>query len=183
MHRKLALAALTVALALLATGGSASAHHYDGLLAPGSECPGQTDTSLGVRAQERAMACMHNHVRSKKRLPRLATNGRLIDAAGRKAIDIMNCSFSHTACGRDTFYWTRRNGYAQGCWGAGENIAWGSGSYGSVRAIMSAWLHSDGHRENILERDFRDKGIGLEKGSFEGRPNAQVWVTQFGYRC
>ena len=46
--------------------------------------------------------------------------------------------FDHQACGRDTFYWTRRSGYASGCWGAGEKIAWGSGSLGSVRAIMSA---------------------------------------------
>jgi uncharacterized protein YkwD len=185
MHRTLALAALTIALLLAATGGTAFADHYNELLAPTSVCPNQTDPSDGVKAQERAMRCMHNQARKKKGLRSFNTVSALMDAAGRKAIDIMDpdCGFSHTACGRDTFHWTRHYGYARGCWGAGENIAWGSGDRGSVRSIMSAWLHSDGHRKNILDRDFRDQGVGLVKGRFEGYPNAQVWVAQLGYRC
>ena len=31
-----------------------------------------------------------------------------------------------------------------------ENIAWGTGALGTVRAIMRAWLDSEGHRANLL---------------------------------
>jgi uncharacterized protein YkwD len=183
MPRTLALVALTIALLLAATG-SASAHHYDSLLAPTSVCPGQTDTRRSVDNQEWTMRCMHNHVRSKRRLPYLSTRSGLMSAAGSKSADMMRCQdFAHEACGRDTFYWTKRSGYISRCSGAGENIAWGSGSLGSVRAIMSAWLHSDPHRRNLLKAAYRDKGVGLVKGRFRGYSGSQVWTTQFGYRC
>jgi len=183
MPRTLALVALTIAL-LLAPTGSASAHHYDSLLAPSSVCPGQTDTRRLVDDQERTMRCMHNHVRSKRGLPALITRSQLTSAARGKSADIVRCQeFVHEACGRDIFYWTKRSGYASGCWGAGENIAWGSGSLGSVRAIMSAWLHSDPHRRNMFRPSYRDKGVGLVKGTFEGYRGSQVWTAQFGYRC
>jgi uncharacterized protein YkwD len=183
MPRTLALVALTIALLLAATG-SASAHHFDSLLARTSVCPGQTDTRRSVDDQEWTMRCMHNHVRSKRGLPYLSTRSRLMTAAGSKSADIVRCQdFAHEACGRDTFYWTQRSGYTSGCWGGGENIAWGSGSLGSVRAIMSAWLHSDPHRRNLFKSGYRDKGVGLVKGTFRGYPGSQVWTTQFGYRC
>lgn len=183
MPRTLALVALTIALLLAATG-SASARHYDSLLAPASACPGQTDTRRSVDDQEWTMRCMHNHVRSKRGLPYLSTRSQLMGAAGSKSADIVRCQdFAHEACGRDTFYWTTRSGYTIGCWGAGENIAWGAGSLGSVRAIMSAWLHSDPHRQNLLKSRYRDKGVGLVKGTFKGYPGSQVWTVQFGYRC
>ena len=184
MKRTLASIALTTALMLTLGGGTAFAGQYDYLLAPTSVCANQTNTSALVAAQETAMACMHNYVRSRKGLPRLATRSLLQSSLNSKSLDIVRCSdFSHQACGRETFYFTKRVGYAQGCWGAGENIAWGSGSLGSVRSIMRAWLYSTPHRENILKSRFRDKGIGLVKGQFKGYSNAQVWTTQFGYRC
>ena len=184
MQRTLASIAVTTALMLTVGAGTAFAGEYDYLLAPTTVCKNQTSTSASVAAQESAMSCMHNYVRSRKGLPSLATRSALLSAANSKSLDIIRCAdFSHQACGRETFYWTKRVGYATGCWGAGENIAWGSGSLGSVRSIMRAWLHSTGHRENILRSRFRDKGVGLVKGRFAGYSNAQVWTTQFGYRC
>ncbi len=183
MTRTLALVALTIALLLAATG-SASARHYDSLLAPTTACPAQTDTRRSVDDQERTMGCMHNHVRSKRGLPPLITRSQLTSAAGAKSADIVRCQeFAHEACGRDTFYWTKRSGYASGCWGAGENIAWGSGSLGSVRAIMSAWLHSECPPPQYVQVAVRDKGVGLVKGTFNGYRGSQVWTAQFGYRC
>lgn len=184
MKRTLVSIAAAVALMLTAGSTSAFAGQYDYLLAPSSACPNQTNTSASVATQEIAMRCMHNYVRTKKKLPSLATREKLLSSSGSKSLDIMRCGFSHNACGRETFYWTKRVGYTSGgCWGAGENIAWGSGSLGSVRSIMRAWLYSDGHRHNLLNSKFRDKGVGLVKGRFSGYSNAQVWTTQFGYRC
>jgi uncharacterized protein YkwD len=77
----------------------------------------------------------------------------------------------------------RATAYATGCYGAGENIAWGSGPLGSVRAIMRSWLHSDGHRANLLAPRFRDHGVALRTGTMSGASRAAVWVHQLGYRC
>ena len=38
------------------------------------------------------------------------------------------------------------------------------------------------HRENLLNRRFRQVGIGLVRGSYRGQSGAQFWVAHFGYR-
>ncbi|GAA2361686.1 CAP domain-containing protein [Dactylosporangium salmoneum] len=43
--------------------------------------------------------------------------------------------------------------------GAGENIAAGQGT---PEQVMDAWMHSEGHRANILNCKFVDLGVGLE---------------------
>jgi uncharacterized protein YkwD len=43
----------------------------------------------------------------------------------------------------------------------GENIAWGTLSLATPRAIVAAWMRSPGHRANILDRHYRETGIGV----------------------
>jgi len=63
----------------------------------------------------------------------------------------------------------RRTGYFNGgSWAVAENIAGGQGRRGKPRAIVSAWMHSSGHRRNILERSFRHIGVGVVNGSPKG---------------
>ncbi len=165
----------------------ADATDYDSLLAPLDKCGGakQTDTSVSTAEQEAVMRCMHNYARAKAGRSALASNSLLTSSSDAKTADMMRCGqFSHTACGRETLYHVKRVGYTSGgCWGAAENIAWGSGSRGSVRSIMSRWLHSDGHRTNILNGRYREVGFGLRKGTFQGYSGAQVWTAHLGYRC
>jgi uncharacterized protein YkwD len=181
MHRLL-LVSLLVLSVLVATGvGTAQASGYDHLLASEAACPRQGDVSLDAAAQEQVMACMVNFARRQSGRPALTTDARLQDAADRKAQDIVRCQqFSHTACGRDFAFHIRAVGYPMVA--AGENIAWGSGRYGTVRSRMSGWLNSEGHRANLLGAQFTDQGIALVKATFLGRPGAQVWVNQFGAR-
>jgi hypothetical protein len=66
---------------------------------------------------------------------------------------------------------------------AGENIAWGEGMLATPAQIVTAWMHSDGHRANILDPDFRQIGLGIVAGvphpsSFGGA----TYVTDFGTR-
>jgi len=42
-----------------------------------------------------------------------------------------------------------------------ENIGWGSLWLGTPKAIVATWMGSAGHRANILDRHFRDTGIGV----------------------
>ena len=130
------------------------------------------------------MLCMTDFAREHHGKPRLADDSELDRSAVRKSDDILRCdTFSHYACGRDFTYWMQRVGYIPArCWRAGENIAWGTGEMGSPRSIFNAWLHSSGHRENILG-DYGQIGIGLKIGGLDGRPNAHVWTQHFGSHC
>ena len=60
----------------------------------------------------------------------------------------------------------RRTGYTSGArgWALGENIAWGSGRLATAAQIHRSWMNSSGHRANILQRSFREIGIGIETG-------------------
>lgn len=58
----------------------------------------------------------------------------------------------------------------------GENLAWGSGSYGTARGIVKLWLRSPRHRANLLRPAFRRIGIGTATGTFED-VDAAVLVT------
>jgi len=126
------------------------------------------------------MLCLVNRARSSRGLEPLATPQSLTRAADRKTGDILRCDeFSHEACGREFTYWMTHFGY-HGC-SEGENIAWGSGNLGTPRSIFQSWMHSQGHRENILG-SYEDTGIGLRTGALEGYGGAHVWTQEFGSR-
>ncbi len=130
------------------------------------------------------MLCMTNFARRHVGAAPFSAAAQLGRSASNKSQDILRCdSFSHEACGREFTYWMQRVGYLDsGCWKAGENIAWGTGEYGTVRSIFVAWIHSPGHRENILGQ-FRQIGIGLQVGTLEGNQDAHVWTQEFGSHC
>jgi len=185
-RRVLQLAAALAVLALAAPSPApAHASGLSRLIAPASACPHQTDASDAPAVQRKAMRCMTNYARRHAGRSAYDRSGALGGSAGHKAADILRCdSFSHSACGRDFTFWIRRSGYIRGgCWSAGENIAYGTGSYATVRSIFSAWIHSAGHRENILSTGFRDLGVGYRVGTLDGARGAHVWVQHFGAHC
>jgi uncharacterized protein YkwD len=156
------------------------------LIAPETACPGQSDESLPASSQEATMACMINFARGTAGDAGLAGVAPLNDSSLDKASDIIVCGeFSHTACGRPFTYWLEQEGYAQagGCWGAGENIAWGTGGLGTVRSVLTEWVYSPEHLANMLSTSFDEFGVGLEVGPLNGYPDVHVWVTHFGARC
>jgi uncharacterized protein YkwD len=155
------------------------------LSAPVDTCTGADDLNASVAAQEQAMGCMINFARQQAGMPKLVDSRRLDGSADSKAGDILHCNqFSHEACGRDFLFWFRRAGYLTGhCWWAGENLAWGTGSLGSVRSIVRAWLHSPSHRANLLGGEYSEFGLSLRVGSLSGAPDAHVWVNHFGNHC
>ena len=63
-----------------------------------------------------------------------------------------------------------------------ENIGWGSLWLGTPRAVVSAWMHSAGHRANILDGRFRDTGIGVSphtNGLAHGQAGG-IYTQDFG---
>jgi uncharacterized protein YkwD len=156
------------------------------LVAPETACPGQSDASLPAESQEATMGCMINFARGMAGDAGLAAFAVLDVSSDDKAGDVIQCGeFSHTACGRPFTYWLEEDGYAPPgeCWGAGENLAWGTGELGTVRSILTAWVHSPEHLANMLGDSFDEFGVALEVGPLNGYPDAHVWVTHFGSRC
>lgn len=154
------------------------------LIAPAATCPEQSSLNSTAATQEQVMLCMTNFARAAVGLGELVEADELDSSARDKAGDVLRCdSFSHFACGREFTYWIREAGYiGEGCWRAGENLAWGAGEYGSVRAIFRAWMNSPTHRQNIFG-DYDEVGIGLLTGDLEGHAGASVWATHFGSHC
>jgi uncharacterized protein YkwD len=174
------------ALVLASTAGATAADDpYAALVAPSGTC-GPAADQLGIDAAtaQLAMQCLTNYARAQEGLAPLQLNATL-NAAGQAKLksDISCAEFSHTPCGQpfDTVF----SSYVQGAtsYQIGENIAWGTGSYGTPRQAMNGWVHSAGHRENILTAAYAELGIGYLPGqTFQGYDGATLWSQEFGLR-
>lgn len=95
--------------------------------------------------------------------------------------------FSHYSPGGATF--AQRlcaGGYTRtGCrtWAVGEVIGWGAGVAGTAQAIVKAWMRSSSHRAVILDRRWRDVGVGCAWGTFCGIPGTLMCTVDFGRRA
>jgi uncharacterized protein YkwD len=64
-----------------------------------------------------------------------------------------------------------------------ENLAWGTQSQGTARAIVAAWMGSAEHRANILDSSFRDTAIGVSPhvpSSMSGGQAGGIYTQDFG---
>lgn len=179
--RRGTIATLFLAAAMaLSMGVAASSPAAGGALASPAGCPGQGNANAPSAAQEKTMLCLVNHARRARGLAPLQALRSLTKAADRKSGDVIRCDeFSHEACGREFTYWMSRFGY-HGC-REGENLAWGNGPDATPHSIFQLWMHSQGHRKNILG-PYEDTGLGLRVGALEGTSSAHVWTEEFGGR-
>ncbi len=163
---------------------SSAAESHGVLIAPFGTCPSQEDLAAPAIAQQQAMECMVNFARREAGLNELSDTADLAQSAAEKSLDILRCdSFSHFACGREFTYWIKASGYmSTPCWHVGENLAWGTGEYGTVRSIFEAWMRSPEHRSNILG-DYDETGLSLQVGALEGQSDTRVWAEHFGSHC
>ena len=136
----------------------------------------------------RTTLCLVNSQRSARGLHKLRLNPRLSKAARAHSGDMVaKHYFDHVSkSGKDVVDRLYRTGYlgdAQS-WTVGENLAWGSGSYGTPKQILRSWMNSAGHRQNILTGRFREIGIGVVDGTpANRRANGATYTTTFGARA
>jgi uncharacterized protein YkwD len=135
----------------------------------------------------RAAVCLINSRRVARGVPRLRINHRLSRAAKWHTHDMVRRSyFGHVSRrGRDVVDRLYGAHYLGGrfSWAVGENLAWGSGSLGTPRKIVQAWMKSPGHRRNMLDRRFREIGIGvIASGPVRTGLPAATYTTTFGVR-
>jgi len=163
-----------------------SGRRRDGVGA-GAACanPNLTPTAASLPAVVQATLCLLNGERADHGLAPLVPNAKLAATAGAYAQDLVAGSyFSHT--GRDgsgVLDRIERSGYipADAGYILGENLAWGTGTLATPGAIMTAWMNSPGHRENILMPDYREIGIGVVVGN-PAAPDGlgATYATEFG---
>jgi uncharacterized protein YkwD len=156
--------------------------------AAAARCPSAyvVPTRGNLRAVRAALLCLHNQIRARRGLPHLKINGKLGKAAvAHSASMVRRRYFDHTDPNGRTFvdrvlgagYVGRRQG-----WALGENIAWGTGRLATPAAIMNAWMKSAGHRANILQRSYREIGIGIKLGVPTATASGATFTVDFGVR-
>ena len=143
---------------------------------------GCTGTSVTLDATEKQMLDLHNKKRASMGMSKLCVHPALQRAAEKHSRDMIDKDyFSHTSRDGTTFAQRiKREGYAYRI--AGENIAWGSGSLGSPDSIFKSWMNSPGHKANILNKNFKEIGVGVANGTYKSYNNAAMWTADFGAR-
>jgi uncharacterized protein YkwD len=148
---------------------------------PTAACTGAdaVPTASNLTTVRAATLCLVNLERRQLGVAPLADDAALAVAAQAHASDMTGQRyFSHvSADGRSFDQRIRAAGYLGGY--LAENIAWGGGSLGTPRRIVSGWMNSSGHRANVLNGLLTDSGIGVSPGTPQGGSGG-TYVHDFG---
>jgi uncharacterized protein YkwD len=159
--------------------------------AAAAPCAGQNliPTEQNTTQIRSATRCLINKERTRRGRRALGADRQLTSAAQRYSQHMVDERFfAHVSPGGSTLlsrirtttkYLAETVSYS-----LGENLAWGSGKRATPRQTVIAWMASPGHRRNILDRDFRQVGIGIAIGApadVQGLP-AATYTTEFGVR-
>jgi len=106
-----------------------------------------------------------NKARQEVGVPPLKESPKLNQAAFLKAQDMLEKDyFAHTSPeGITPWEWFKKAGYFFKA--AGENLAIG---FFDSEELLQAWLNSKSHRENILNPNFKEIGLAVVKGEYQG---------------
>lgn len=132
---------------------------------------------------ERTVLCLVNRERTSHGLKRLSASSKLAEAAAAHSQDMVRRDFfDHVSPGGGTMLSRiRSTGWLSGgrSYAFAENIAWGTGAYATPQSIVESWMHSAGHRHNILTARYRELGVGVALGA-PGHPDGATYTTDFG---
>lgn len=172
---------------------------YKVYVGQGVECLSQILTGLGITLENNGIFCPNtglpdavppevsddvtlsyaeqvvklvNEERDKAGLPALNMDVDITAAANVRAKEIKQ-KFSHTRPNGSSFSSVLRE-HGVSFMGSGENIAWGQRI---PEQVMNAWMNSDGHRANILNKNFKNIGVGY----YQDENGTKYWVQLFSY--
>lgn len=152
-------------------------------------CNGGT---IQLTTEEKRTLDLHNQTRAANGLPSLCVHPVLTDAARSHSQEMLDkgyydhdsyngetsgdrlIRFGYTPAGY-SYYWT------------GENICCitdgGSGTNLSPDSAFNGWMNSPkGHKENILDNRWREVGVGVRTGTYNGIPGSTMYTVDFGVR-
>ncbi len=123
----------------------------------------------GVSQVVQQVIDLTNAERKRNGLPALKADTQLSGVAQKKSEDMrQNNYFSHTSPTYGSPFDMMRD-FGVTYKTAGENIAQGQRS---PQEVVQAWMNSEGHRKNILSKDFTHIGIGYDS-------NGHHWTQMF----
>jgi uncharacterized protein YkwD len=145
-------------------------------------------TGLSQAQMESSIGCLINDERTSRGLQPVTPNGDLHQAALSHSNEMINQSyFEHTSPAGVTFeHRIESTGYMRGVrtWIVGENLVWGTGPLSTPQSLVTSWMNSPPHRENLLRPSFNEIGIAAVVGTPESRTDLTgVTVSsEYGYR-
>lgn len=139
---------------------------------PDTETPDDNISESEVHPYVTQILNLVNEERAKAGLSALTLDMNITAAANVRAKEIKQ-SFSHTRPNGGSFS-TALTEQGVTYRGSGENIAWGQKS---PEQVMNGWMNSDGHRANILNKNYRNLGVGY----YQDENGVNYWVQLFTY--
>jgi hypothetical protein len=136
------------------------------------------NASLSYAIGAENILTLSNQVRDQNGKTELTTNSVLMSAAQAKAEHMVaNRYFAHfSPDGKTPWDFFNEAGYTYEV--AGENLAI---TNEDDQAVITGWMNSPTHRENLLSSDYSDIGIGIAKyGDYQGNKNTTIIVALYG---
>ncbi len=139
----------------------------------GSNQNGSTNSS-GISPEEQQLLNLINQTRKNAGISNLKIDSTLIKLSRLKAEDMSgNNYFAHTSPAYGSPFDMMKQ-YAVKYKAAGENIAGNA----TVKGAFDAWMKSESHKKNILNKNFNYTGIGIVDSKVYGK----ILVQQFAGR-
>ena len=144
-------------------------------------------SKISLKADERQALLLHNKIRRDRNLKTFCVHPKLQRAARAHSRDMIRRDyFSHNTKGGGTFSKRlKKFGYTSKgfrYYTTGENIAYGSGSKDEPQQVMRAWMKSPGHKKNIVNKKFREVGVGTYTGTYKKHKDVTMYTADFGTR-
>ena len=136
--------------------------------------------NIDLGDKEERTLVLHNETRADHGLEPLCINPLLTRAARSHSREMVEKDyFSHySEDGEGVGARLRRFGYD---WSVcGENLAGGYGNPEEPDSIFELWTNSTHHRANILDRRFRQVGVGTYTGTYNGIEEYTMYTVDFG---
>ena len=117
-----------------------------------------------------------NKARATNGLAELQLNDQLSQAAFLKANDMFEAQYwAHTSpSGAQPWKWFKDAGYNYSY--AGENLA---KNYPTAQATVDAWMNSETHKANVLNKEYIDVGFAVVSGDLDNE-NTTIIVAMYG---
>jgi len=149
---------------------------YEIILGTGILCVLSFHVVLASEITKENVIKLVNEDRAINQAEPLLENENLSKAAKEKADDmIKNNYFAHNSPQKiSPWYWFEKNNYNYAY--AGENLAI---NFSDAEHQQEAWMRSPTHRKNILNKNYREIGVVVERGVIEGHEGI-ITVQFFG---
>jgi uncharacterized protein YkwD len=182
--------AIALALVVMPSTGVALAASHHRAATTNASCAdtGLRPTVANSTRAEAATLCLVNLQRTRRGERALRPNADLARSAAAHSEEMVSENyFDHVSPAGETplerikasTYVPRRSG----AYLVAENIALATLQRATPASIVASWMKSSHHRANILNRDFRDSGIGIAARApsrYSGGQPGATYTQQFG---